>query len=123
MPEYAVAPSLLATTYTALERWPDAERAVRASLEFEPDDPSMLHLLAGALGRQERWAEAAEARRATLEAGERDRWQQWVWLAEEEARAGRADLARAALDSARVRIDVPELERQLDSLEATLGLR
>jgi tetratricopeptide (TPR) repeat protein len=122
-PEFAAAPSRLTTTYATLERWPEAERAIRASLTFKPRDVVTLHLLAVTLGRQGRWAEAADARRATLEVGERDRWQQWVWLAEEEANAGRPDRARAALDSARVRVDVPSVQQQLDSLESALEAR
>ena len=122
-PQYVVAPSLLTSTYMALEAWPEAESAARATLELDPGDASTLHQLAAALAAQGKWEEAVTARRATIEAGEGDRWQQWYWLAEEEAYAGHLEEARAALDSARVRTAAPAVGLQLDSLEGALGLR
>jgi tetratricopeptide (TPR) repeat protein len=121
-PEYAVAPVLLTTTYTALEAWPEAEAAARAALEIDPGDPSMLHMLASALGGQERWGEAVEARHAVIASGEGDRWQQWYWLAEEASRAGLTDMAGAALDSARARVDSEGARARVDSLASALGL-
>jgi Flp pilus assembly protein TadD len=122
-PQYALAPSLLASTYVALEAWPEAESAALATLEIDPGHPYVLHLLAAALAAQGKWEEAVTARRATIDAGEGAHWQQWYWLAEEEAQAGHGEEAQAALDSARARAVGPEVELQLDSLERALGLR
>jgi Tfp pilus assembly protein PilF len=122
-PEYATAPSLLAVANAGLADWEGAERTARASLAIDAEDPSMQHVLAASLRELGRWSEAAEARRSAIELGEGDRWQQWYWLAEEEARAGERGAARAALDTARVLADSPEALDRVDSLAVALGLR
>lgn len=122
-PRLMLAPTLLLNTYAQLEDWPDAERVARGVLDQKPDNASMHHLLALSLRNQGRWGEATVARRATIAAGEGDHWQQWYWLAEEEARAGDPVDAAAALDSARIRIGEGQGLRQVDSLEVELGLQ
>lgn len=119
-PELMLAPSLLLNAYQALEAWPETESVARGVLVHDPDNAPVLHVLAGALRSQGRWPEAAEARRATIAAGEGRHWQQWYWLAEEEARSGRPAASAAALDSARIRATGADSALRVDSLAAWL---
>mgnify|MGYP005870344457 CR=1 FL=1 len=92
------------------------EEWARRSLALADDDAVRHHLLAWALTEQGRWREAAAARRRAIEEGEGDYWQQWVSLAQLEARAGDTASVRAALDSARVKAVSTPGSRQVDTL-------
>jgi tetratricopeptide (TPR) repeat protein len=100
--------------------WPEAVRWARATLGVEPDDPVAWHLLSVGLAEQGEWAAARDAREALLLREGREAWQQWFWLIELRARAGDAEGARAAADSARARTAVPIQVRQIDSVLVAL---
>ncbi len=102
--------------WTATETW------ARQTLELGPDDGVAWHLLSVALAEQGEWAAARDAREALIERDGGAAWQNWFWLIPLRARAGDADGARAAADSARARTSGPLQLRQIDSvLVAALG--
>jgi predicted Zn-dependent protease len=108
--------------YTQQGAWEDAEAALTAAVEIQPDNVISHHLRAGALTQLERFEEAAAERRQVIALGE-DVWQQWTALADVEARSGNVDEARAALGEARARVGSDAERAQVDSLMAALGGR
>jgi hypothetical protein len=121
-PEEGTAPALLGVIYTQQGAWEDAEAALTAAVEIQPDNVISHHLRAGALTQLERFEEAAAERRQVIALGE-DVWQQWTALADVEARSGNVDEARAALGEARARVGSDAERAQVDSLMAALGGR
>ncbi len=115
-PEKVLPPRLMTVIRAREERWPEAELWAGRTLERDPEDRTALHLLSAAYAGQERWPEAVSARERVIELGEGRAWQQWYWLVELRARAGDAEGARGAADSARVRAPGPDAIRQIDSL-------
>ncbi len=120
-PEGEVAPGLLANVYNNLARYPEAERAARASLALDPDQGTQFHLLSLALEGQGRLEEARDARKEAILHGEGDHWEQWGWLAELELALGDSSGARSAMDSAQARATSSREYRQIDSVLVELG--
>lgn len=121
-PEFAYAPGLLANLYLKQERYAEAARAARASVDADSTDAVQHHILARALRAMGRVEEAIEARRGAIRHGEGDRWQQWGWLAELRLMAGDTAGARRAVDSARARATTEDALVGVDSLAAGLGI-
>ena len=115
-PSWSDGPVLLAIALNGQGRHEEAAVAAEIAVQVDPEDPSTHHLLADIYRRLGRYDRAAKERRAAIAAGEGDRWEQWVWLAELEAVRGDTLQALAAADSARLRADGPDAEARVDSL-------
>ena len=117
-PASAVPPGYLAISHFQASEWPEAERWARLSLEADPDQPIVSHLLAGALAEQGRYAEAIPWREHTIASGEGDVWEQWISLARLRLTVGDSAGARMARDSAQARAATAEEVRQIDRMFA-----
>lgn len=115
-PDFARAPFLLTVLYARQQRWQDARETALAALRADSADPVAHHLLANIYTALDSTEQAIRARRAAIRHGEGEHWQQWYWLAQALLRAGRADQAAAALDSARARTTSGEARRTIDAL-------
>jgi tetratricopeptide (TPR) repeat protein len=112
-PEWGVAPGYLAISKFQQGDWPGAVRWAQVSLEQDPDDPVISHILAGSLSEQGRYAEAIPWRQNAIANGEGDRWEQWLSLARLRLSVADSAGARAAADSARARASKPEEIQQI----------
>jgi hypothetical protein len=114
-PSWAVAPGYLAVSHFQTMEWPEAEHYARISLEADPDQRVMPHVLAGALAEQGRYGEAIPWREFTIAQGESGSWEQWLALARLRLSVGDTLGAGAARDSALSRASGPEETRQIGS--------
>lgn len=122
-PEWYTAPGLLAAAELNAGRPAEAAAAARAATILEPGDANMHQLLAQALGGLNDWETAARARESAIAHGFGDRASSWLLLARDRARAGQADAALAALDSAALRSlterDVERMDELRDSISVS----
>jgi tetratricopeptide (TPR) repeat protein len=112
-PEWGVAPGYLAISRFQQRDWPGAARWARVSLEKDPDDPTISHILAGSLSEQGDYAGAIPWRQNAIANGESEHWQQWLSLARLKLSVADSTGARAAADSARARATKPEEIQQI----------
>jgi cytochrome c-type biogenesis protein CcmH/NrfG len=113
-PDWPVAPGYLAISKFQQQDWVEAARWARISLERKADDPTVSHVLAGALSEQGRYADAIPWRQNAIDNGEGEHWQQWLSLARLKLSVADSAGAQAAADSARARATRPEDEKQID---------
>ena len=112
-PEWGVAPGYLAISHFQEKEWAEAERFARISLAADGDNPTISHVLAGALAEEGRYAEAIPWRKNAIRHGEGDSWEQWVALARLQLSAGDSAKAVVARDSALAKATAPEQVRQI----------
>jgi tetratricopeptide (TPR) repeat protein len=122
-PEWYSAPGLLAAVELNAGRPGQAAAAARAATVLEPNDPSMQHLLAQALGGSGDWSGAARARRASIDTGFADRVSSWLQLAGDLLNAADSSGASLALDSASVRTLNADQVETLAELRSALDAR
>jgi cytochrome c-type biogenesis protein CcmH/NrfG len=120
-PRWAVAPGYLAVSHFQGGEWAEAERYARASLEADPEQRVMSHVLAGALAEQGRYREAIPWREHTIAHGEGEDWEQWITLARLRLTVGDSVGARIARDSAIARAGGPDEARQIGSRYTPYG--
>ncbi|MSR35150.1 MAG: hypothetical protein EXR95_00705 [Gemmatimonadetes bacterium] len=114
-PDWPVAPGILAISRFQQRDWPEAERWARISLNANPREPVVSHILAGSLAEQGRYAEAIPWRENAIAHGEGDSWEQWLSLARLRLTVGDVRGAEMARDSARAKILKPEQLGQIGS--------
>jgi tetratricopeptide (TPR) repeat protein len=120
-PDRGIAPQVLAGIYYSEGDYPSAIASAEAArVYYESSDMLSNHLLASSLAAEGRWAESIQARIETIEAGERHRWQQWLWLAEAYVQTGDTARALESLDSARIKVRPPDEPGQIDSVQSLL---
>ncbi len=119
-PTWDAGPGLLTVALIGQERYEEAVTSGIVARDLDPDDAVTRHLLSDALAKAGRTEEAIVERRAAIELGEREHWQQWLWLAQLQSQAGEPNDARMSIDSARARAETPEALQALDSLAAGL---
>jgi tetratricopeptide (TPR) repeat protein len=107
-PTWGVAPGILAISYFQEKDWAGAEHYARASLALDGKDPTVSHVLAGALAEEGRYAEAIPWRENAIKNGERDSWEQWLALARLKLTVGDAAGAAMARDSAQAQARTPQ---------------
>ena len=123
-PDRGIAPQVLSVIYYNSQRYDQAIAAAEHAVAYyEGTDPVSSHMLAMSLAAQGRWEESIEARIMTIEDAEQRVWQQWYWLGEAYANAGRSTEAAAAFDSAMARNDDPAGQRLIDSMRVVIGAR
>jgi tetratricopeptide (TPR) repeat protein len=117
LPQFALAPSLLAWTRAQYGDPVGTERFARASLEIYPEDVTREHLLAWALAAQGRWEEAAESRtRAEGLTATVNFWHRSMYSAYVARHEGDTLRMRVALDSAWVGVATGLGRRTMDSI-------
>ncbi len=128
-PQYALAPSLVASIRAEVGDPAGTETWARRTLAIDPDDPFRRYLLAWSLAAQGRWDEArdehARAEGTEKKPGEEAVfWQRWLYRAYVRREEGDTAASLAAVDSAVAVVRTRRGAVALDSIRvADFGLR